>query len=196
MAISLWQTAYLTRLEQVSVQRLGLKTHLNMSSSQSLLEACVPSTFTPALHGGEILAVSAAVVSNYSLSVSAQMRTNEPPIEVEDATFCNVTVTYTHPGQNDEINVEAWLPVDNYNGRMHAYGGGGWAGGRWLQTGFQMAAAMADGYATLSTDTGTGHTNPIDGSWGLLSPGNVDLFALQNMGSVALNDAVRTTANP
>mgnify|MGYP002352132541 CR=1 FL=1 len=173
----------------------------------SLLGACAPSSFRhPPLPGAEILSVSAAPVTGYSASVPARTRTNEPDAEVRAASFCNVTVTYTHPGQGDEVNVEAWLPValpvnedpdssstDDggvYNGRMHAFGGGGWAGGRAEQAISQMAAAVADGYAALTTDTGTGHADALGASWGLLSPGNVDLFALQNMGSVALNDAV------
>lgn len=50
-----------------------------------------------------------------------------PPKDAID--FCNVTVTYTHPGLNDEINVYVWLPLEGWNERLIAQGGGGFAAG-------------------------------------------------------------------
>lgn len=47
----------------------------------------------------------------------------------ESIEFCNVTVTYTHPGLGDKINVYVWLPLDGWNGRLVAQGGGGMAAG-------------------------------------------------------------------
>ena len=43
--------------------------------------------------------------------------------------FCNVTLTYTHPGLGDSVNVYVWLPLDNWNGNFFGQGGGGWAAG-------------------------------------------------------------------
>lgn len=50
-----------------------------------------------------------------------------PPTDELD--FCNVTVTYTHPGLGDEINVYVWLPLEGWNGRFIAQGGGGLSAG-------------------------------------------------------------------
>ncbi|HTC32947.1 MAG TPA: tannase/feruloyl esterase family alpha/beta hydrolase, partial [Bryobacteraceae bacterium] len=47
--------------------------------------------------------------------------------------------------------MELWLPVDNWNGKFEMVGNGGWAG---IISFPQMAAALRDGYATASTDTG------------------------------------------
>lgn len=43
--------------------------------------------------------------------------------------FCNVTLTYTHPGLGDSVNVYVWLPLENWNGNFFGQGGGGWAAG-------------------------------------------------------------------
>ncbi|KAK4444380.1 tannase and feruloyl esterase [Podospora aff. communis PSN243] len=147
--------------------------------------SCVPSTFgTIYLFGGEIQAVGAALVTNHSASVPSTRRFTQPSVEVQDASFCNITVTYTHPGQGDSIIVEAWLPPkEAWNGRLQAVGGGGFVAGR---------GAIGDGYATMTTDAGLGAAlDPT--SWALLSPGNVNLYSLQNLASVSLDDAATIT---
>jgi len=153
--------------------------------------SCVPSTFgNIALFGGEIQAVGAAIVANHSVSVPSTLRFTQPSVEVRNASFCNITVTYTHPGQGDSIVVEAWLPPkDVWNGRLQAVGGGGFIAGRYSDFYKAMSGAIGDGYATMTTDAGLGGSlDPT--SWALLSPGNVNLYYLQNLASVSLDDAV------
>ena len=55
------------------------------------------------------------------------------------------------PSPDSEIEMEAWLPVENWNGKFQAVGNGGWAG---VISFPAMAAALQEGYATASTDTG------------------------------------------
>lgn len=52
-----------------------------------------------------------------------------------------------------------------------------------------MNGAIADGYATITTDAGLGTATELSG-WALLSPGNVNMYNLKNLASVALNDEV------
>src|SRR5690242_6383150 len=122
---------------------------------------------TPSVLGASILTIDAFESTLDSTSVS----------------FCNVTLTYTHPGQNDLIKVWLGLP-SAWNGRFSGLGGGGWV------TGFpsQMVEAIAEGFAAVSTDGGHDGLSQTTESWALLSPGNVNLYALQNFASVALND--------
>ncbi len=64
--------------------------------------------------------------------------------------FCRVTAMLT-PSADSDIKIEVWLPVADWNGKFQAVGNGGWAGTisySWL------AAALQEGYATASTDTG------------------------------------------
>ncbi|KFY37008.1 hypothetical protein V495_07458 [Pseudogymnoascus sp. VKM F-4514 (FW-929)] len=135
---------------------------------------CAPSTFTsPDLFGAQILSLSANLVTNFSESVKDIYFFNHPSTTVENATFCNITVSYTHPGQGDHINVGAWLPVDTWNERMQAVGGGGWVAGgtNFFLSASSMAGAIGSGYATITTDAGLGVENDAS-PWALLSPGN------------------------
>ncbi|KAF2033551.1 tannase and feruloyl esterase [Setomelanomma holmii] len=120
--------------------------------------------------GASVLSIDAVQVDNSTLST--------PP-----TSFCNVSITYTHPGQNDRINVWVWLP-NSWNGRFQGVGGGGWT------TGLVPAntiGAVAQGYAAVTTDGGHASTAST-ASWGLLNPGNVNLYLLQDFASVTLND--------
>lgn len=105
--------------------------------------------------------------------------------------FCNVTLTYTHPGWNDEVNIYVWLPLDekDWNGRFLGTGGGGWAAG--FEGG--LAPAVGLGYAAAMTDAGhnamgAGAKAATDGSWLLHGPGVVNLPLLYDFAYVALDD--------
>jgi feruloyl esterase len=55
------------------------------------------------------------------------------------------------PSPDSEIEMEIWLPSENWNGKFQAVGNGGWAG---VISYAAMASALQEGYATASTDTG------------------------------------------
>ncbi|KAH7141897.1 Tannase/feruloyl esterase [Dactylonectria macrodidyma] len=147
---------------------------------------CVASSFpTPSLFGAEILSINAAPVKNYTVGIpdGLDVGVTDPP----NVSFCNITVTYTHPGQDDTVNVETWLPLNNWNGKLQAVGGGGWVAGRSYISYVRMLDPIADGFVTTTTDAGQGGYGDL-GDWALLSPGNVNLYALQDLGLVSLND--------
>lgn len=160
-------------------------------ASLSTSQSCVPDTFSAiSLFGAEVLSVNADLVTGYSFPVLDGWRYSQPSVTVDNATFCNVTVTYTHPNQNDRINAEVWLPLEeNWNGRLQAIGGGGWVAGRFVLSYAGMAGAIVDGYATASTDAGL-DTNSSPADWGLVSPGNLNLVDLDNFGQRSLGDLV------
>jgi feruloyl esterase len=64
--------------------------------------------------------------------------------------FCRVAATLK-PSSDSDIKIEVWLPVSGWNGKYQAVGNGGWAGSISYPA---MARALAQGYATASTDTG------------------------------------------
>src|SRR5215831_19021493 len=63
---------------------------------------------------------------------------------------CRVAAVLT-PSTDSHIEMELWLPTDNWNGKFLAVGNGGWAGN--IEKG-AMATALSRGYATASNDTG------------------------------------------
>lgn len=152
---------------------------LNPASSQSAVNRCsVEVLAKPDIFGAHIIDISAHEVNLYS-------HVEESPfgeIETSDLNFCNVTVTYTHPGQHDTIHVTVWLPLEDWNGRFMAVGGGGWITGHPY-----LSAQIQDGYAAASTDGGHGVERSA-ASWALTSPGNVNWNLLQDFAYRALDD--------
>ena len=55
------------------------------------------------------------------------------------------------PSSDSHIEMEVWLPAENWNGKFQAVGNGGWAG---TISYAAMATAVQEGYATASNDTG------------------------------------------
>ena len=55
------------------------------------------------------------------------------------------------PSSDSEIEMEVWMPAENWNGKFQAVGNGGWAG---VISFPAMATALQEGYATASNDTG------------------------------------------
>ncbi|TGO71237.1 hypothetical protein BELL_0603g00040 [Botrytis elliptica] len=94
----------------------------------SLAQTCTPSTFSPSSPVSEILVLEANLVTYFDASVASFWRSGTPTVERPNTSFCNTTITYTHPRQNDSIMIEGWLPTDKWNGCLQAVGGGGWAG--------------------------------------------------------------------
>ncbi|KAK2596316.1 hypothetical protein N8I77_013212 [Diaporthe amygdali] len=99
--------------------------------------------------------------------------------------FCQVTVHYTHPGQNDTVNTFVGLPLlaADWNERFQMVGGGGWGTGYTVN----MFAAVAEGYSSVATDGGHDNNAPV-ADWGLVSEGNVNWPLLWNFAVDALNE--------
>src|SRR3989442_8587522 len=62
------------------------------------------------------------------------------------------------PTSDSLINMELWLPAQNWNGKFMGVGNGGWAGSIQGRTG-DMPTALRLGYATAGTDTGHQEAN-------------------------------------
>lgn len=147
----------------------------------------------PELFGAEVLSLTAVPVTDYTdwaaFRVEVLVETENQPIS-----FCNVTITHTHPGWNDEITTHLGLPLSPaWNGRFMGTGGGGWATG--VPNG--QAGPVSLGYAAASTDGGRNLYNiDEDGyvtaeGWSLSSPGNPNWPLIQDFLSVSLDDMAK-----
>ena len=82
--------------------------------------------------------------------------------------FCRVAGV-VRPSPDSNIRFETWMPLQGWNQRFQGVGNGGFAGTISYPA---MAAALADGYATGSTDTGHGPEGGMDApQWALGHPG-------------------------
>ncbi|KAH7388951.1 Tannase/feruloyl esterase [Cadophora sp. MPI-SDFR-AT-0126] len=148
---------------------------LGVNSSVAVFTCAAAAIPYPTLPGAEFISLAATEVKNYSL----------PSANLTGLNFCNISVSYTHPGQNDTINVQVWLPSETWTGRFMGTGGGGYATG---QFDLALAPAVALGYSAVSTDGGHALDSRSAQSWAQISPGNVNLYLLQDFASVSLND--------
>ncbi|KAF9881422.1 tannase and feruloyl esterase [Colletotrichum karsti] len=108
-------------------------------------------------------------------------------VSPEGVKACNVTVTYGHPGHGDEVTVNIWLPISNYNQRFVGIGGGGWSAGE-IGTDFR-SSLTSQGYAVATTNAGYDHDmfGTAD-PWLMKSPGNLDYPLIVNFAHRSLHE--------
>jgi hypothetical protein len=157
-----------------------------------MVGTCSPGAFQlPSLPDVQVTALDAHLVENYTRTAHAELYYGHPTVTVENATFCNITITYTQPDGQDPIHVETWLPVDDYNGRLQAIGGGGWVAGRYPPAYTAMAGALGEGYATSTTDAGLLQSADFSPDrWALDNEGEPNYHSLRNLAHVSLNEQV------
>lgn len=129
--------------------------------------ACLSSSLSIAflLIGAATNVVQAAACSSSAIttpSLSGISILSRSAVKVNNPSFCNVTITYTHPGENDIIHVGIGLP-DTWNGRFQGIGGGGWLAGL---TATALFPAVESGYAATAADAG--HYSGSAANWALL----------------------------
>jgi feruloyl esterase len=110
------------------------------------------------------------------------------PIENLPA-FCRVAAT-ARPTADSEIKFEVWMPLANWNGKFEGVGNGGWAGT--ISYG-AMAAALRQGYATASTNTGHDGTGG-DASFAAGHPEKLIDFAERAVHEMTVQGKAITTA--
>lgn len=148
---------------------------------------CQPENFhPPAVKGLQILNIDANEVDNHT-RFSLAPGTSPADGKLYTINFCNITVTYEHPGWNDEVHVNIWLPLSGWNGRMLAVGGGGYS----ASYGFvYLAQGVGKGFACIATDSGHDASVLRQNSlnWTLFSSGNLNLPLVEDWGYKTLGE--------
>ncbi len=96
------------------------------------------------------------------------------PAEAPLPEHCRIAAVLT-PTPDSHIEMEIWLPTEDWNGKFLAVGNGGWAGSISRDA---LANGLSEGYAAASTDTG--HTGP-PGEFAVGQPEKVVDFAYRAM---------------
>ena len=99
-------------------------------------------------------------------------RSGPPPQPIPQ--HCRLTLVLK-PTSDSNINVELWLPTENWNGKFLAVGNGGWAGS--IQGYPDMQEALRRGYATAASDTGHSAADGEGGMFALGHPEKIIDFA-------------------
>ncbi|MFB9905697.1 tannase/feruloyl esterase family alpha/beta hydrolase [Allokutzneria oryzae] len=158
---------------------LSLVSLTGLPAPRSGVATACASVPAPAVPGAHVLSVTGVERPAGPAGVPGR-----PPIPDVPAR-CEVTVLLTHPGANDRVEVQVWLPSSGWNGRFLGTGGGGFA------TGFSaegVAPAVKGGFAAAATDGGIG-INPVSPeAWALDARGRVNWGLLTNFGSRSVHD--------
>ena len=93
------------------------------------------------------------------------------------------------PTPDSDIKLEVWLPAHGWNGKFKGAGNGGFAG---YISYSSLAAAVAQGYATASTDTG--HATP-DADWALGHPEKIVDYGYRAIHEMTVDAKIITMTN-
>ncbi|KAJ0418676.1 Tannase/feruloyl esterase [Aspergillus carlsbadensis] len=136
----------------------------------------------PVISGVDILGIAGTEVYNYTV-----------PSSGNTVNFCNVTVTLTHPGDNDTVYTTVLLPLSNWNGRYLATGGGGLAAG-WGD--MALGDPASQGWAVSSTEGGLTFDHTVDpqtGEWAIAPDGSFNEHLVINLAYRSIHDMVEVS---
>jgi hypothetical protein len=136
----------------------------------------------PHVDGAQVVSLTSRLIKNGTIPKSLTV-----PNDITNINVCEVNVTLSHPGANDKVLVQTWLPLpDKWNSRYVSIGGGAWLAG---QLAIDLAAPTSNGYAASSTDAGlTGASGYSPAGWALKKDGSVNTPLLTNFASRSIHD--------
>ncbi len=139
----------------------------------------------PQLPGARVVSVSAGTRAGGTFTFPPNPPNPTPAPVAGIPAYCDITVVLTHPGVDDRVRIEVWLPLTGWNGRFQATGGGGFVAGQFDR---YLARAIRDGYAAASTDAGVSPNGSRPPSWALDRSGNVNQGLLTNFASRSVHE--------
>jgi feruloyl esterase len=137
--------------------RISLLVLLSAALSNALAATPCEKLSSIALAGATITSAALVPAGLWRPPAQAPGRGEQPPVLLP--AYCRVAMVLT-PSSDSHIESELWMPAEDWNGKFEAVGNGGWAGSISLAA---MAAAIKEGYATASNDTGHTGQDPMFG---------------------------------
>lgn len=125
----------------------------SMAMSQDVEMLCEAMSST-VLNAGAIGNVEFVEAGNFNLPASVIQR--GPNDYSNLAAFCRISAALS-PVEGSNIEIEVWLPAENWNNKLVAVGNGGFAGSISYNS---LAEALMEGFAAVSTDTGHHGSSP------------------------------------
>src|ERR1700679_1931151 len=112
-------TRFVLQLALVSSIFIGARQVTALCKQQAVVScSSIP---LPILQG--VTTLSITTNSIYNLTGQGYAPGEGNLINFTNLNFCDVNVTYTHPGINDTVQVEYLLPLSDWNGRFQSTGG-------------------------------------------------------------------------
>ncbi|KAH7071419.1 Tannase/feruloyl esterase [Paraphoma chrysanthemicola] len=144
----------------------------------------------------DVVSITAVPFKNYTYQYPAYV---PPTPDISSLNFCNVTITYNHPGYNDTINTSVYLPTKDWNGRYQAAGGSGFSTGGTGTLFITALDGLSKGFVVSTTDGGHSSSLAVqsgaDNAWALTSPGNANWNLVADFSYIALHEMVSLSKN-
>ena len=139
--------------------------------------ACA-SVAAPDVPGATVVSITGVQNMSYSVPATATAA------GISGLAICDVVVTLSHPGANDLVTVEVFLPLNGWNGRFQGVGGGGYDTDLGQAS---LAPGAAMGYSTAITDGGhpLADLNPV---WALNADNTINWPLVVDFASRSLHD--------
>lgn len=163
---------------------LTLGIFFNAVSANVIFERGIQScanTKAPYVPGAKVVSINSKQKNNLTVFASSPFLLQD----VSDLNICEVNITLTHPNADDQVLIQIWLPLNNWNGRFLAVGGSAWAAGL---GDLSLAPVAKQGFAAASTNAGLSGDPSSPGLWALNGDGEVNWALLTNFASRSVHD--------
>ena len=132
----------------------------------------------PDVPGATVVSITGVQNMSYSVPASAGVA------GINGLAICDVVVMLSHPGANDLVTVEVFLPLTGWNGRFQGVGGGGYDTDLGQAS---LAPAAVMGYSAGITDGGHPLAD-VEPTWALNADGSLNWPLIVDFSSRSLHD--------
>jgi pimeloyl-ACP methyl ester carboxylesterase len=163
---------------------LNLEIFFNIASGHIIFERGIQSCTNikaPYVPDAKVVSITSKQKNNFTVLASSPFLLQD----VSDLNICEVNVTIAHRNADDEVLIQIWLPLNNWNGRFLAVGGSAWATGL---GDLSLAPVAKQCFAAAYTNAGLSGDPSSPGAWALKGNEEVNWALLSNFASRSVHD--------